>query len=314
MRLLITGGGGFIGTHMASTFHRAGAQVAILDLPKAEAGISPLESRVFNRREEMLSGVKKFDGDVRNGEILANVFKAFRPESLVNLASISLALGAEQDVDAAIALSTSSIHNIFLAARDYGTRSVVHFSSSYVYGDFQTEKCDESHPLAPINVYGRTKQVSEILCKTLSEVFGVATTIIRPIAVYGAGDLNGKFSSGNISSWIKDSRLALNGGKSRINTVTHLDDIIAGVAMALDNPDAAGETFNISSDEHLTNGDIQNEFKKLGYDLELVEPAQGILKVPVRGKVSIDKAAAYGFRPSQKFSDNLGKMIEFAVQ
>lgn len=314
MRILITGGGGFIGTYLSKYFTSQGHEVGIVDVFKANpVNSSPSVQKVNHHRAELLEGANVYTADACNLSRLLEIGAEFKPTHIVNLASISLAMGAELNADEAVNLSTAAIKNIFSLGKIMNVDRIVHFSSSYVYGNFQAEKCDELHPLNPINVYGRTKQVSEILCKTLSEVFAMRAVIIRPISVYGIGDLNGKISAGNISTWINEKNLRLNGGPDRINTVTHIRDVARALDIVLRSDEACGQVFNLSSDEHLSNADIQSVFESAGYTLALSEPSESILKVPVRGRVSIKKIRALGFNPEERFEAQINEMIRFAM-
>jgi nucleoside-diphosphate-sugar epimerase len=309
MKILITGGAGFIGSYFSQFFSEKGHQVAVMD-PQSLHSMLPLN--IQEHRTLLLESATSFQYDVCDADRVTEVYEVFRPDLTINLASISLALGAELNVDQAVNLSTKSIKNIFNAAKAIGSQHIIHFSSSYVYGDFQTQNCDETHPLNPVNVYGRTKHISEILCRTLADAYNLSSTIIRPISVYGLGDFNGKLSTKNIKEWIECGELRLHGGQERINTITHLEDIANAVLFLASSPKSCGQTYNISSDEHLSNGDIQNLFVQNGYQLKLSEPVNGPLKVPVRGRLSINKARNLGFQPQAKFASHLPNMIRFA--
>lgn len=315
MRILITGGGGFIGTHLAKHFKSQGYEVALVDTFKYDPHANQnFLLRVNKHRSVLSEKADVFKGDVCDLANLLEICGQFKPTHIVNLASISLALGAEHNTNEALDLSTTAIKNLFSVTQVFDVDRIIHFSSSYVYGNFQPPQCNEEHPQNPINVYGRTKQVSEVLCRTLSEAFSQRSVLIRPISVYGVADLNGKLSATNIAQWIGNSQLRLNGGPDRVNTLTHLDDVARAIELVLTADEACGETFNISSDEHLTNSDIQSAFQRAGHLLELAQPNDGILKTPARGRVSIDKIRSFGFKPQELFERHIYEMIRFALE
>lgn len=314
MKVLIAGGAGLVGSHLAHRLVANGHTVGILDAFGGDVSLdADLVHRVRRYRSALISGAQLIQADVCDLGTLTQFVKPFGPTHIVNLANVSLALGAERRVVQSMDMATTAVRNLLIVAGLCGSRRVLHFSSSYTYGHFVADPVVETHALNPINVYGRTKVISEIACATLSEAMSVPATVVRPISIYGPADLYGKFSAANLRKWLATGQLALHGGPARLNTLTHVADVANAVELLLTREDAAGQTYNLSSDEHLTNLQIRDIFREAGFTLDLASPDDGTLKVPVRGRASIEKLKALGYAPSGAFRQELGRLIEFAT-
>lgn len=186
MRVFLTGGAGYIGSHTLAELLGDGHEVCVYDnfansQPAALAQVRTLSNRNF----------EVVEGDIREGDRLADALKAFQPEAVVHFAGLK-AVGDsalfpleyyENNVQGSISL---------LRAMDSaGCRRIVFSSSATVYGEPRQGRFDESHPLAPTNPYGRTKRfIEEIIgdwTRANAEASAVLLRYFNPAGAHESG-------------------------------------------------------------------------------------------------------------------------------
>jgi UDP-glucose 4-epimerase len=177
--ILITGGAGFIGSHLAAGIVRAGiAEVRVLD-------------NLRRGNIERLSAVGEVDvkiGDIRDDvEDSALRTMMMGCDVVFHLAAQSNVIGAAQDSDYSINTNVLGTYRVLEAARAAGVRRVVFTSSREVYGDPVSLPVREDAPLLPKNLYGASKCAGEAYCMAM-RVYGLETVILRLANVYGPGD------------------------------------------------------------------------------------------------------------------------------
>jgi nucleoside-diphosphate-sugar epimerase len=174
--ILITGGAGFIGSHLAAEIARSGiATVRVLD-------------NLYRGNPERLRAIGDVDfkaADVLDEAALRTMIEGC--DVVFHLAAQSNVIGAAQDSDYSIRANVLGTYAVLAAARAAGVRRVVFTSSREVYGDPQSIPVREDAPLLPKNLYGASKCAGEAYCLAM-RVFGIETVILRLANVYGPGD------------------------------------------------------------------------------------------------------------------------------
>jgi len=174
MRILVTGGAGFIGSHVVDAFIAAGHHVAVVD------------SLASGRRENLNPRATFYEVDVRDAELLADVFAAERPEVVDHhAAQVEVRRSIEDPVyDAQV--NVLGTLNVLEQARLAGARKVIYISSGgAVYGEPVRLPCDEEHPIAPLCPYGASKYAMEVYLRVYRATYGLETTVLRYANVYG---------------------------------------------------------------------------------------------------------------------------------
>jgi len=177
MRVLVTGGAGFIGRHLVARLVRDSSRsVIVLD--------NLYRGRLADLRDSW-ERIAFVEGDVRDRSTLAGVMQGC--DLVYHLAAQSNVLGASQDLEYSFSSNVTGTFNVLQAARKEGIRRLVFTSSREVYGDPQRLPVSESDPLNPKNAYGASKVSGEIYCRLFSAP-DFETVVLRLANVYGPGD------------------------------------------------------------------------------------------------------------------------------
>jgi UDP-glucose 4-epimerase len=222
MRVLITGGAGFIGSHLVDTLLDRGAEVSMADhlhrSPKPWFG------------EALLRGAHLYVADLRDLPALRPAFAAARPEVVLHLA-------AQVDVRQSVAdpsfdaqVNVAGTVSVLEAAREIGARRVVMASTAAVYGDPRDIPTSEMAPIAPLSPYGTSKAAAEWYLGQYRRLHGISTLALRMANVYGPRqDPLGE--AGVVSIF---SGLAASGGRATIfgdgrqtRDYVFIDDVVA---------------------------------------------------------------------------------------
>jgi UDP-glucose 4-epimerase len=174
MRILVTGGAGFIGVHLVNALADAGYDVVVLDnLHHASSQNIP-------------SGVKFIRGNVRDRETIRSAMEGCT--RVYHLAAQSNVMGAETDGNYSFATNVVGTYYILSCAVELGISRVIFTSSREVYGEVDRLPVTEDHPVNPKNAYGASKVAGEAYLRAFHATHGLEASILRIANVYGPGD------------------------------------------------------------------------------------------------------------------------------
>src|SRR5687767_12466704 len=168
MRILVTGGSGFIGSHVVDGFVAAGHEVAVVD------------NFATGNRDNLNPRAALYEVDVRDREGIARAFADFKPEIVDHHAA-----QAEVPKSVADPMFDADVNllgglNLLRNCLDHGTRKVIFISTGgALYGDPEVIPCDESHPIRPLSPYGTSKYCFEQYLGTFKRTFGLDYTVLR---------------------------------------------------------------------------------------------------------------------------------------
>jgi UDP-glucose 4-epimerase len=175
MRIIVTGGAGFLGQHLIGALAPSDAIVAIDNLHRVCPG-----NRVLHRGNVELIG-----GDVRDSELLTRVFRG--ASAVFHLAAKANVMLAAADPEYTYSTNVTGTRKVLAAAAACGVRRVVFTSSREVYGDPDLLPVSEDARLSPKNAYGASKAAAEMYCRQYS-ADGLQVAVVRLTNVYGPGD------------------------------------------------------------------------------------------------------------------------------
>jgi nucleoside-diphosphate-sugar epimerase len=233
MRILVTGGNGFVGRHVVSALKARGDGVRVLALPGEDT--SWLERR----------GVAVHRGDIREpGSLVAPME---RVDAVLHLAAM---MDVWRPLDDYRAVNVDGTENVCRAALAAGARRLVHMSSSSVYGVGLGRPADETFPLAPFrDPYPVTKAVADMAVQRMIAEDDLPAVIIRPDQIFGPGD---HLHFGRMADRLRAGRSIIVGSGDNALPFVYISDAVHGLLLALDHDRAVGHAYNISSGRPLT--------------------------------------------------------------
>ncbi len=299
MRILITGGAGFQGSHLAERWSGSGHGVTILNTYSEEAARN---IRAVSADSEVVWG------SVTDNEIV---------EKTVRGHDVVVHLAARVNVDESLAeprafadVNLDGTINVLEAARRWGSR-VVFGSSCEVYGASDGLPVPETAPLRPYSPYSASKAAADRMCYAYHMSYGLDVTILRPSNVYGERQKSGRggavipiFSSLAAAG----KPLTVFGTGAQTREYIHVSDLVAAYDMIVGRGDLAGATVNVGTGDIVSVRSIA-EFiaERAGVDIS-EEPARPG-EVP---QFSLDSTlvGSLGFAPRVKFWDGLGRYLD----
>jgi UDP-glucose 4-epimerase len=221
-RIVVTGGAGFIGSHLIDRLLADGTP-EVVGFDNFSRG--RLEHLAHLRDEPRFELV---EGDVRDGAAVTEVLQ--RTELVYHLAAQSRVMGAMRDIAYTFETNVSGTFNVLRAAAQCGTPRVVFASSREVYGEPISLPVDEESPLLAINSYGASKVAGEAYCRAFRREFGLQTVVLRLANVYGLRD-TGRV----IPVWLRQAAagqdLTVYGGKQVIDFIW-VDKVVEALVRA----------------------------------------------------------------------------------
>ncbi len=234
--VLVTGGGGFIGSHLVDRLCRDGCRVRVLD------------NFATGRRENLLhlaDDVELIEGDIQSYERVHNAVRG--AELVFHAAALPSVPRSIQDPLTSNASNITGTLNVLLAARDEGVRRVVFASSSSIYGANAELPKREEMPARPIAPYAVAKLAAEGYCRAFFEVYGLETVSLRYFNVFGPRqDPLSQYAAvipRFITAFLRRRRPLIYGDGEQSRDFTYVDNAVeATCSLAADARGVAGET------------------------------------------------------------------------
>lgn len=315
---LVTGGAGFIGSHLVHALCGHGWNVTALDVQREYAWPCDRADILDHLalRQALLAGRDIARIDLVDTRRVVELLTRQQPDLVVHLAANPLVSAADSDPVSCrrdIVLSTESLLE---AIRISGlSLRLVHVSSSMVYGDFDADRIDEAAATEPVNAYGRMKLEAEDLVRRHAALTGLETVIVRPMAVYGAGDIYRRVINNFCSQAASGRPIGLQADPATRIDFTHIEDATDFLIRAATAPAAAGETFNLSFGQARSLAEaveiLRSHFP--GLRCENI-PCEGPRR-PQRGTLDIGKARQLlDYRPRFALEDGIALYLDFLRQ
>jgi nucleoside-diphosphate-sugar epimerase len=236
---LVTGGAGFIGSHLAEELLRRGHQVRVLD------NLSTGKARNLDH----LAGVEFVQGDIAELPVCVRAMEAI--DYVLHQAAIPSVPRSVKDPVASNRSNIDGSLNVLVAARDAGVRRVVYAGSSSAYGDTPTLPKREDMPTRPLSPYALQKLVAEQYCQMFTRLYGLETVTIRYFNVFGPRQDPGSPYSGVISLFstalLEGRRPTIYGDGGQTRDFTYVANVVDGVLRACEVPGIGGEVFNVAT-------------------------------------------------------------------
>ncbi|MHB1167285.1 MAG: NAD-dependent epimerase/dehydratase family protein [Carboxydocellales bacterium] len=250
LNILVTGGAGFLGSHIVERLVKLGTRVRVLDtfLSGREKNLLPVQGQIT-----------LYQGDIVDEGV---VDRAMTGVDVVVHCAFPLAAYDRSLNHQFIQGGSVGIFNILKSALK--EKALVVFASSIaVYGEQQYLPIDEQHPLKPILLYGATKLSGEFYCLTMAQTYGLKTVILRITDIYGPR--NGRISApiNFLLKGMNNMPVEIKGDGTQSRTYTYISDLVDAVILAATCPQAQGKIINIAGDECVSIYDVAVLAKKL---------------------------------------------------
>jgi UDP-glucose 4-epimerase len=295
MRVLVTGGGGFIGSHVVDRLLERGITPRIFDL-SASPYHSPLE-------------VETFTGSITDA---ANLDLAMRDcDAVIHLAAVADVGHVLADPVLAEEVNTRGTLNVLEAACRAKVGRVVYGSTTWVYSDCVEQNVDEETPIpAPRHLYTATKLAGETYCAGYAELYDLESTVLRFGIPYGprarAAGVVAKFTD----LAFEGEALTIAGDGSQTRSFIYVEDLADGIVAALA-PEAAGRTYNLSGEEVVTILEIAERVQENTDGCEIVHTPPRPGDFPGK-EISNERALEeLGWKAATSFREGVRKYVEW---
>ena len=245
MKVLVTGGGGFVGSHLAEALVHAGHDVRIVD--NFSTG---RRSNVMALPDE----VELVEGDLTSYERAFNSVRGC--EVVMHQAALPSVPRSIQDPLTSNASNITGLLNVLLASRDLGVRRVVYASSSSVYGANAQLPKREDMAVEPISPYAVAKLAGEGYCRSFSRVYGLETVSLRYFNVFGPRqDPRSQYAAvipNFVATALAGGRPVVYGDGGQSRDFTYVENVVAANLLAMESAEAPGRVYNIACGQRVT--------------------------------------------------------------
>jgi UDP-glucose 4-epimerase len=304
-KCLVTGGAGFIGSHLVDGLVSAGQQVRVLD-------------NLSTGKPSNLAGVRDqievIEGSITDPAAVARAVQGC--EVVFHLAALpSVARSVEAPLESHEACATGTVQ-VLDAARKAGVRRVVYAASSSAYGDIPGAVRSESEPVSPMSPYAAAKLAGEFYCRCFTTVYGLETARLRFFNIFGPRQDAGSPYSGVIALFTKimmEGRVPrIDGDGLQSRDFTFVGNAVQAVMKAADAPAAVGQVYNVGTGSSITVVELVQYLNDiLGTS---IKPTYG---PPRAGDVRHSQADIslarrdLGYEPNVSFPEGLRRTVEW---
>lgn len=307
-RVLVTGGAGFIGSHVCARFVREGRSVVVLD-----------DLCTGNRANLAGMAVEFHEGSVADPAAVDKAMRGVRKVvHLAALPSVARSLEAPLETHAACATGTAVVLD---AARRGGAR-VVYAGSSSAYGNQEAKFKREDLREDPLSPYAAAKLAGELYCRSFARVYGLPVVVTRFFNVFGPRQTADSPYSGVVAAFCRSLLLGkgprIDGDGQQSRDFTYVEDVVDGVAKALDGSTEGCATVNLAYGQATTVLDLYTQLAAIAQrTLGLAKPPEPTFAPPRAGDVRHSLADAsrarelFGFQPGIGFTKGLERTFDW---
>jgi len=304
-KYLVTGGAGFIGSHIAEELLHRGHSVRIVD------------NFSTGKRENIAPFLGKIDlieGDIKDFEVCQQAVKDM--DFVLHQAALTSVPRSIEDPLLTNEVNITGALNLLLASRDAGVRRFVLASSAAVYGDNPGLPKKENMEGLPLSPYAASKRMGELYCQVFNRAFGLSTVSLRYFNIFGPRqDPSSQYASvipNFIGKMLKEEKPVVFGDGEQSRDFLYVSNVVEANILASQAGDVSGEVFNIGSGERTSVNSLVVKLNEV-LDKEIKptyeEPRPGDIK---HSYADISKARKMlKYEPSVSFSEGLGETVRW---
>lgn len=302
MRVLVTGGAGFIGSHLVDRLVSEGCRVVVLD---------DLSSGTLENIRGHLNGrnVRFIEGDVRSLDVMEEAIKDV--DLVCHLAAVVSVPYSIREPLLTHEVNVTGTLNLLIASLKHEVERFVYLSTCAVYGEPNYLPIDEAHQTNPVSPYAASKLAAEHYCMAFQQAYGLKTVILRPFNVYGPRQNDGVVAQ-FIQRVKKGSQPIIYGNGGQTRDFVYVWDVVDAIVLALKHDGAVGKIFNLGTGKATTVNELAGLLLRIfGKDLKpkREEPRIGDVK---QSCADIDKAEKeLGYKPCFSLEKALRDFVEY---
>ena len=310
MRILVTGGAGFIGSNFVrkvltdSYPGLEGAEVVVLDAMTYSGNLANLAPVADSPRYTFVKG------DIRDAALLDSLYPGL--DAVVHFAAESHVDRSVRDASIFVETNVLGTQQLLDAALRHELPRFVHVSTDEVYGSISEGSWPETWPLEPNSPYSASKAGSDLLARAYHRTHGLNISITRCSNNYGPYHFPEKVIPLFVTNLIDDKHVPLYGEGNNVRDWLHVDDHCRGIAMVLTGG-RAGEVYNIGGGTELTNKELTEMLlEATGKDWSYVDRVADRLGHDLRYSVDITKISnELGYAPQVPFAQGLADVVQW---
>ncbi len=245
MRYFITGGSGFIGSHLIQKLVERG-EVTLLMQPGRE------EELDRNLEPSIREQIQVIKGDISNPDDISQIRTS---DVVIHLAAISYIPASVKDPVRTFEVNTRGTLEMLEMARQGNLSRFVFISTGQVYGKPEKLPLTEAHPLNPVSPYAASKAASEMMVNSYNQTYGLPTVILRPVNIYGPRQGPDFVIPTIINQCLKEGAVSLRYG-TPVRDFTYVTDAVDFMLLAAHDPKAVGRAFNIGTNTGISIKDL----------------------------------------------------------
>lgn len=301
---LVTGGAGFIGSHLVKRLVRDGCQVRVVD---------NLATGQLCRLDPVRAAIELIEADLADEAVARRAVEGI--DYVLHQAAVPSVQRSVNDPIGTHRANVTATLNLLESARRAGVRRLIYAASSSAYGDTEALPKREAMPADPLSPYALQKFAGERYCKIYRELYGLETVSLRYFNVFGPGqDPRSEYSAvipKFVAALLAGRPLTIYGDGEQSRDFTYIDNVVEANLLALKAPDAAGKVCNIGCGERITlNQLVALLEKQLGVQARIHHgpPKPGDVR---HSLADISRAKALlGYQPKVTIEEGLRRTVE----
>lgn len=303
MKILTTGGGGFIGLVLVNSLLENGEEVTILD------NFSNSSKGTIEYLIEQ--GAKLIIGDINNYDLLKK--EIINYDIVVHLAAITDVNESILNPQETYHVNVEGTNNLLKACSSNDIKGFIAASSASVYGEAKTLPIYEDSPILPLSPYGKSKAMMEKNIHEFSHKHNLNSVILRFFNIYGPGqnDVYAGVITKFLNNILKNEPLIIFGDGNSTRDFIHISDVVQAIHLAINNlKGKRGDKYNIATSNHVSIKQLANlilSISKKSLEIKYSKPREGDI---IHSQTKIEKAKnELGFKPIVNLSEGLKSLI-----